>query len=266
MKQNIKRVWIALCMAVCLFALAGCSANEAAAEEIDPSIVMSLQQGTQQYLQLFASMSDSDLEAAKASSEKSKDTVMTSAINSWMSVMDDLGALVSSDTASVEAVDDGYAARIHAVFEKREAEFSVIVDEDLAYISSITITPEYTTGEKLSKAGLNTLMGMGIVFCVLIFISWLISMFKYINVFEAKMKKKAEEKAAVAAPAAAPAPAPAPTSVPAAPAAEPAAEEVYDDTELISVIAAAIAASEGKETVEGLVVRSIKRVPNRNWK
>ena len=39
-----------------------------------------------------------------------------------------------------------------------------------------------------------------------------------------------------------------------------------DDTELISVIAAAIAASEGKETAEGLVVRSIKRVPKRNWK
>ena len=41
---------------------------------------------------------------------------------------------------------------------------------------------------------------------------------------------------------------------------------VVDDTELISVIAAAIAAAEGKETADGLVVRSIKRVSNRNWK
>ena len=39
-----------------------------------------------------------------------------------------------------------------------------------------------------------------------------------------------------------------------------------DDTELVSVITAAIAAYEGKETVDnGLVVRSIKRVSNRNW-
>lgn len=37
---------------------------------------------------------------------------------------------------------------------------------------------------------MNTLMGMGVVFLVLIFISWLISMFKYISVFEAKMKQK----------------------------------------------------------------------------
>ena len=73
------------------------------------------------------------------------------------------------------------------------------------------------------------------------------------------MKKKAAP-AAAPAPTAAPAPAAAPVMA-AAP-----AEEVSDDTELISVIAAAIAAAEGKETADGLVVRSIKRVSNRNWK
>ena len=133
-------------------------------------------------------MGDEDLDNALAASEKNKDTVMESALNSWKSVRGDLGALVSSEAAEVGIVDDGYVARIPAVFEKRNAEFSVIVDEDLANITSITISPEYTTGEKLSKAGMNTLMGMGVVFLVLIFISWLISMFKYISVFEAKMK------------------------------------------------------------------------------
>ena len=105
-------------------------------------------------------------------------------------------------------------------------------------------------------------MGMGVVFVVLIFISWLISMFKYISVFEAKMKAKKNAAApAPAAPAApAPAAAPAPTAAPAE------AENLTDDTELVSVITAAIAAYEGKETVDnGLVVRSIKRVSNRNW-
>ena len=37
MKQNIKRIWLALCMAVCLFALSACSSAEAdTAEEMDP--------------------------------------------------------------------------------------------------------------------------------------------------------------------------------------------------------------------------------------
>ena len=264
MKQNIKRIWLALCMAVCLFALSACSSAEAdTAEEMDPSLVMTLQQGTQQYLDLFAAMGDEDLDNALAASEKNKDTVMQSALNSWKSVKGDLGALVSSEAAEVEIVDDGYVARIPAVFEKRNADFSVIVDEDLANITSITISPEYTTGEKLSKAGMNTLMGMGVVFLVLIFISWLISMFKYISVFEAKMKQK-KAPAPSAAPAAVPAPAPAAVPAP-APAAAP-AEEACDDTELVAVIAAAIAASEGRESADGLIVRSIKRVPNRNWK
>ena len=265
MKQNIKRIWLALCMAVCLFALAGCSQAAETEEEIDPSIKMTLQQGTKQYLDLFSSMTEEELQQALITSAKNKDTVMQSALKSWESVMDDLGALVSDETADVYIVDDGYAARIQAQFEKRNAEFSLIVDEDLSVISSITISPEYTTGEKLAKAGMNTLMGMGVVFLVLIFISWIISMFKYINKFEEGMKKKAAAPApAPKASAPAPAPAPAPVQAPApAPVQE---EEVSDDTELISVIAAAIAASEGKETAEGLVVRSIKRVPNRNWK
>ena len=42
MKQNIKRIWLALCMAVCLFALSGCSMG-GAEEEIDPSIQMAMQ-------------------------------------------------------------------------------------------------------------------------------------------------------------------------------------------------------------------------------
>ena len=43
MKQNIKRIWLALCMAVCLFALSACSSAEAdTAEEMDPSLGMTI--------------------------------------------------------------------------------------------------------------------------------------------------------------------------------------------------------------------------------
>ena len=53
MKQRIRRIWLALCMAVCLFALAGCSAAADTAETIDPQIEMAMQSGSQQYLDLF---------------------------------------------------------------------------------------------------------------------------------------------------------------------------------------------------------------------
>ena len=105
-------------------------------------------------------------------------------------------------------------------------------------------------GEKFANAGMNTLMGMGIVFLVLILISVIISAFSVINRAETKSKEK---KAG---------PAESPEPVPVLP--EPEPEE--DDTELIAVIAAAIAAYEGSSP-DGIVVRSIRRVSSANkWK
>ena len=80
---------------------------------------------------------------------------------------------------------------------------------------------------------------------------------------------KSLDRNGVAAPAAPVLPASAPVQRPAAPApvaapvAEPAVEDVTDDGELIAVIAAAIAASEGKTSTDGFVVRSIRKVNRR---
>lgn len=58
--------------------------------------------------------------------------------------------------------------------------------------------------------------------------------------------------------------APAPVSPAPAPVQVPAVEEEVDDTELIAVIAAAIAASEGTST-DGFVVRSIRKINRKKW-
>ena len=109
-------------------------------------------------------------------------------------------------------------------------------------------------GEVLARAGLNTLMGVGIVFLVLILISFVISAFVLINKAESAMKNRKNKNT--------PAPAPVPKSAPVQAAAE---EEIStDDTELVAVIAAAIASYEGT-TPEGIVVRSIRKV-NTTWK
>ena len=62
--------------------------------------------------------------------------------------------------------------------------------------------------------------------------------------------------------AAAPAPAPTPAPVAAVPVQE---ENLTDDLELVAVIAAAIAASEGRTTTDGLVVRSIRKANKNKW-
>ena len=254
--KNIKRIWLALCMSLCLFALTACSGSGDAVVELEAEAVSNMQMLAENYITAFSEMTNEDLATQLASATKSKDYVMQTAFKSWESVMGDLGALVSYETATVTLGDEGYIARMNAVYEKRNMEMTLMVDEEFTEIQGISFSPEYTTGEKMTKAGMNTLMGMGVVFVVLIFIAWVIDLFKYISVFENKLKAKN-----------APAPAPAPAAAPAPVAAPVVEEEEYvDDTELISVIAAAIAASEGKTSANGLVVRSIKRVPNRSWK
>lgn len=99
----------------------------------------------------------------------------------------------------------------------------------------------------------NTIMGVSIVFFVLVSLSFLIYLFRFISVIEDKLTKKKkkiqesvkEEKIQETLPA---------------------EEEtnLVDDLELIAVITAAIAASEGGDPGQ-YIVRSIKKVHRNQW-
>ena len=95
---------------------------------------------------------------------------------------------------------------------------------------------------RMQNALMNTVLGMGTVFIMLIAIALIIYCFKIIPVIQKKFEKKAEPVAET--PKAAP--------VTAAPVQE------ADDLELVAVIAAAIAASENVP-VDSFRVRTIKR-------
>ena len=110
--------------------------------------------------------------------------------------------------------------------------------------------------DAMAEATVNTIIGITVVFAALLLFVFVISLFKYIYIFDQKMQEKKSGK--TSAPKAIPAPAPAPV-------AEVAPE--MDDLELIAVITAAIHAYEEAQgnTVTGdLVVRSIKK-RNSRW-
>lgn len=110
---------------------------------------------------------------------------------------------------------------------------------------------EVTTSlsDRILDALLSTIMGMSIVFLVLILISLIIWLLKYVPVIIERRDRKRESVMEVA------------TQV-----GEIREEELIEDTQLVAVITAAILASMGEEAPSnGLVVRSIRRV-NKNWK
>lgn len=127
-------------------------------------------------------------------------------------------------------------------------------------LEQIVVSTAYPKSELLKMAGMNTLMGMGVVFLALIFIAFVISLFKFLPGSGAK-QQKAKEEAKKAAALAQRAKTSAAVPEEAVRAAD--SEDLMNDQELVAVITAAVyAASSERRTVassDQLIVRSIKR-------
>jgi len=176
---------------------------------------------------------------------------MISAVDSYLRATNEIGNLVSINNYSAEydTSGDKIIITVNCSFDKKDADIEFIYKKDLYHtLTSSATNISYTFGEKMGKAGLNTLMGMGTVFTVLILIYGIISLFNFIPKIEAAFKKKDAQ--------------PAPTSVDNAITQIVESEELSDDLELVAVISAAIAAYEGSASTDGYVVRSIRRVSN----
>ena len=252
MKESLKRlarVGLTALLALCLMLVsAGAiyAETEEAAEQTDK------EQSNEAYLNMFVrnltqqvvSFDDSQLEELK----QSTDAFSAAAANAWASNKEELGAYKEKqpeDAVKVELSEDKkiYTVTQRTEFENYDADFIYTINAVDGTPDNLTINVDLPMSVNMQRAGLNTLMGLGTVFVMLVFLCFVISLFKLIPNGENK-KKAAETAVPVRAP-------------------EPAAAEVYeedetDDQELVAVIAAAIAAAEGT-TPDGFVVRSIRR-------
>ena len=238
MKQIFKKV-SSLCTVLLMMAvltLTGVS-SVWAADEVDDTVKQTLVTTAEGLTDTIIALSDEDIE----NYTKSSDEFTVGAMTAWAGSKDEVGALKErTGETEVKASDDGYTVTVPVSFEKADANFVYIFDASTGAPTSLTVDVQYSMAETLRRAVMNTIMGIAIVVIVLIFLSFLIYLFRFIPNPEAKKKAQA----------AAPAPAPVAAPVEAAEA---------DDTELIAVIAAAIAAAEGT-TTEGFVVRSIRKI------
>ncbi|MBQ8639540.1 MAG: OadG family protein [Lachnospiraceae bacterium] len=248
-----------LTMLMCLFSLTACVETESEVKETE--IITSLTETAKTLVEQITSMDEATL-AEKIEyygiDGDNPDAGMLSGLTSWEGNRDDLGEFVSFGGCTVlfDTDENVYTAVAELEFTDRDCEFKMIVNRQRTEYESITFNPNFTFGEKMAKAAMNTVMGLGTVFVMLILISGLIYCFNFIHAWEENRSKKNSEPAA---PAAAP-------EVPVVPAVEEVVEEeLVDDLELVAVITAAIAASEGT-SADGLIVRSIKRAPGSRWK
>lgn len=172
------------------------------------------------------------------------------AMESFKSAQESMGGIVSYGNPYGKISGNQIVVSVDVKGEKKDAKAEIIVSNDqFLTLKSASLNPESTIGELMSKAGLNTLIGMGTVFIVLILISLIISCFSIIPKIQKSLADRKEAKKET-------------TGIDNAVAQITAQEEVAeeaDDLELVAVIAAAIAASEGRTSTDGFVVRSIRK-------
>lgn len=249
MKQKWKKLIGLVLIGICILAMTACGSSETEESSLrlpDEATQQSLIDSFGSVLQNISQLDDASIKSYL----ESDDAFSASAATAWDSNGKSLGAYVETVSGEMEVNEDSYLVTLQAEFEKRTAECVFTLDKN-GNPTGVSIDPVYTMGEKMTQAAQNTVMGVVIVFVMLIFLSFIISLMKYIpGMVESFGKKKAapaEEK---------------PAPVQAVPVLEE--EELVDDGELVAVIAAAIAACENTST-DGFVVRSIRKSKKGNW-
>ncbi|MCM1211776.1 MAG: OadG family protein [Blautia sp.] len=176
--------------------------------------------------------------------------VFEGAFESWKSASEDMGnyeeVIEVTENSMVGEMhnDTNYPVEGTIVFRVKGSKHNATVELVYENYMPVTISTnvEYTFAENMQKAALNTVLGMGTVFVILILISLIISAFGLIPKLVKPKKQPEEEKKS------------APVAVQA-----PVEEDLSDDLELAAVIAAAVAAYEGSGSTDGFVVRSIRK-------
>lgn len=262
-----KKITLALSMILLLLMLCACGKTDPKAVDYNGYSYSELEQYALAYSEFTATFYDYTLPMYGLTAEDLNDDRTFESLNAqfeevgitapildsvikWDEVIEEVGVYksVKENSFAIEKAGNTLTTEIILYFVnedgiQKEVVYQVIYDYYNMEVTGITIEPVYSLGEKLQKAGINTIISMSVVFIVLILISLIIWAFNIIPYFEKKKKANANEQQT-----------------------EPVIEQIkqreeqqlMDDTELVAVIAAAIAASEGTTTSD-FVVRSINR-------
>lgn len=257
----MKKIKLVLCLMACVLGLTACGGSDK--KVLDAKKSTQLQQMTADFLTgFFTELDKAQAEELAGYGAEYLEYVVSNyfsmsvdgngivnGLNSWASASEEMGEFVSITGMSADYDEQGknIIVKLDITGTNRTAQVEAIYKDDLyKTLNSVTTNINWTFGEKMEKAGLNTLLGMGTVFIVLILICLIISLFGLIPKMQEKFSKNAQNVSDT-------------KTVDNTIAQIVAKEEQTDDLELVAVITAAIAAC-GTSGGEGdFVVRSIVR-------
>lgn len=289
-----KKLLLIVSMLAVTFALAGCASSDKKVEfDYDPDeLAQMVQDQATQYMQEVSIPEKYNYYVEKGEEAGMSESVID-AIKVFGTVEKDYGKFIEfKSDYKCEEVDDKVIVSVYAECADQEAIIkATFVDNKVEYdlqrymainqynytednaaqalkdsgiypytISEYEVSANQTMADKMKSAGANTVIGMGIVFIALIFISFIISLLKYVPALldkETREKRKAEkakkalgsvatinvDKADETPAGSVPAPAGIVDIVNTA-----TGESVMNDSELVAVISAAVMAAQGGKT------------------
>lgn len=256
-----KKIWMLVSVGLLALCLAACARDDSTHAKDDPRTYDygsyysydDLENYMQGIISNLDAYSDEEIEATLSQISEADDPLDYELLTSFKEAREGQGNRIGFGELDITIVKDVMTMELELIYQNSTLFFTLVCDYDALIsgdgysglaIESASVTRETSLGDTMAKAGMNTLMGMGLVFIILIAISLVIYCFRLVPYLE--NKKKQAQQDMIAAPAGA------------APVAVKPAENLTDDLELVAVISAAIAAATGS-SADGFVVRSIKR-------
>lgn len=255
----MKKLLVVLCMITCMFGMTACGGEKEV--EVPRMIELyAMQNGLSSdeyitevskiYFENVVYISDNTL-LEQYEMSYPDDATMAASVASYENAIQDMGEITSIGDCEVTFSALEAVANMAVDGTEKDAIVEIVYDKEMNVIS-FAVNVQYSFGELMTNAALNTLLGMGTVFAVLILIIFIISGFSLISKVENAMKNKASKKEIKE------------EAVNNTIAQIEEREELADDLELVAVIAAAIASYEGTST-DGFVVRSIRKANRNKW-
>ena len=247
------RIITTLLVIVCVLSLAACGG---ASETV--TVPAELELTEEQRQQWYDSASQFVLamnEAVKTGQAEVQmdDPVYGPAFSGWENALRDIGEVqdIEGKSCTFTKKDGTVTVRVKGSRHDADVVFTMESADQAYVVTAITTNVEYSMDEKVQQAGMNTVLGMGTTFAILILLALVITVFGAVMNRAAGRTKKAAGKVS------APKPAAAPVKAAEAPAVEDTAEPAPGEDELIAVISAAVAAAESDGTLTAVMAAAV---------
>ena len=193
MNQMFKKASSVLTAVVCAASITFSGASLVLADgEIDDQTKTTIETTAEGLTETIIPLTDKQIEAYMESGDDFTENAMTA----WNGAKEELGDMKETGSVEIEYSNDEYTATVPVTFEKENAEFIYVFDKNLTP-TSLSVDVKYSFATTMKNAALNTVMGLGTVFVILIMLIFLISLFQFIpgsGAQEAKAKKKTAEE------------------------------------------------------------------------